>query len=344
MRPCTLRGHLAQGAISVYCTARRARWNSCRTLQGSAIFRWTADMMIGGDDLITDDSIIVDGNAKINLTLDILGKRPDGYHEVAMVMQSIGLHDTVKLSKIPRGIELVLDVPGLEADEQNLAWRAAQLLLGGEETPGGVRIELTKRIPIAAGLAGGSADAAAVLRGVNALYHLGLTQEELCAYGAKLGSDIPFCIMGGTMMATGRGEVLEALSPVPPFWVVLAKPKISVSTAWAYRNYDEQGTEVHPDNAAIREKIAGHDREGIASLLCNVLERVTIKQYPVIAQYKAWMMEKGALASMMSGSGPTVFGLFSSEGEAQSAAAYLEERTDADIFVCQTADKNHDEN
>ena len=181
-------------------------------------------MMIGGDDLITDDSIIVDGNAKINLTLDILGKRPDGYHEVAMVMQSIGLHDTVKLSKIPRGIELVLDVPGLEADEQNLAWRAAQLLLGGEETPGGVRIELTKRIPIAAGLAGGSADAAAVLRGVNALYHLGLTQEELCAYGAKLGSDIPFCIMGGTMMATGRGEVLEALSPVPPVWVVLAKP------------------------------------------------------------------------------------------------------------------------
>ena len=156
-------------------------------------------MMIGGDDLITDDSIIVDGNAKINLTLDILGKRPDGYHEVAMVMQSIGLHDTVKLSKIPRGIELVLDVPGLEADEQNLAWRAAQLLLGGEETPGGVRIELTKRIPIAAGLAGGSADAAAVLRGVNALYHLGLTQEELCAYGAKLGSDIPFCIMGGTL-------------------------------------------------------------------------------------------------------------------------------------------------
>ena len=301
-------------------------------------------MMIGGDDLITDDSIIVDGNAKINLTLDILGKRPDGYHEVAMVMQSIGLHDTVKLSKIPRGIELVLDVPGLEADEQNLAWRAAQLLLGGEETPGGVRIELTKRIPIAAGLAGGSADAAAVLRGVNALYHLGLTQEELCAYGAKLGSDSPFCIMGGTMMATGRGEVLEALSPVPPFWVALAKPKISVSTAWAYRNYDEQGTEVHPDNAAIREKIAGHDREGIASLLCNVLERVTIKQYPVIAQYKAWMMEKGALASMMSGSGPTVFGLFSSEGEAQSAAAYLEERTDADIFVCQTADKNHDEN
>lgn len=286
--------------------------------------------------------ITVEGNAKINLTLDILGKRPDGYHEVAMVMQSIGLHDTLELSKIPSGIELTLDVPGLEADERNLAWRAARLLLDGEGVKGGVRIALTKRIPIAAGLAGGSADAAAVLRGVNALYELGLTQAELCAYGAKLGSDIPFTIVGGTMLATGRGEVLEALDPVPPFWVVLAKPKISVSTAWAYQHYDEQGAEQHPDNAAIIQAIAKRDRAGIASLLCNVLERVTIKQYPVIAAYKEWMMEKGALASMMSGSGPTVFGLFSAEEEARHAAAFLEEQTDADIFVCQTAGTNCD--
>ena len=286
--------------------------------------------------------ITVEGNAKINLTLDILGKRPDGYHEVAMVMQSIGLHDTLTLSKISSGIELTLDVPGLEADERNLAWRAARLLLDGEGVKGGVRIALTKRIPIAAGLAGGSADAAAVLRGVNALYELGLTQAELCAYGAKLGSDIPFTIVGGTMLATGRGEVLEALDPVPSFWVVLAKPKISVSTAWAYKHYDEQGAEQHPDNAAIIQAIAKCDRAGIASLLCNVLERVTIKQYPVIAAYKEWMMEKGALASMMSGSGPTVFGLFSAEEEARRAAAFLEGQTDADIFVCQTAGANRD--
>lgn len=286
--------------------------------------------------------ITVEGNAKINLTLDILGKRPDGYHEVAMVMQSINLHDTLTLSKIPSGIELTLDVPGLEADERNLAWRAARLLLDGEGVKGGVRIALTKRIPIAAGLAGGSADAAAVLRGVNALYELGLTQAELCAYGAKLGSDIPFTIVGGTMLATGRGEVLEALDPVPPFWVVLAKPKISVSTAWAYKHYDEQGAEQHPDNAAIIQAIAKCDRAGIASLLCNVLERVTIKQYPVIAAYKEWMMEKGALASMMSGSGPTVFGLFSAEEEARRAAAFLEGQTDADLFVCQTAGANRD--
>lgn len=286
--------------------------------------------------------ITVEGNAKINLTLDILGKRPDGYHEVAMVMQSIGLHDTLELEKLPDGIELTIDVPGLEADEHNLAWRAARILLDGEGVKGGVRIALTKRIPIAAGLAGGSADAAAVLRGVNALYQLGLTQAELCAYGARLGSDIPFAIMGGTMLATGRGEVLEPLDPVPPFWVVLAKPKISVSTAWAYQHYDEQEDGDHPDNAAIRQAIANHDQAGIASLLCNVLERVTIKQYPVIAQYKEWMMQEGALASMMSGSGPTVFGLFSAEEKARHAAASLQERTDADIFVCQTTGVHHD--
>lgn len=294
---------------------------------------------LGGYILIT-----VEGNAKINLTLDILGKRPDGYHEVSMVMQSVSLHDTVKLTKIPKGIELTLNVPGLEADERNLAWRAAALLLRERQVEGGVRIELVKRIPVAAGLAGGSADAAAVLRGVNELYGLGLTLPELCSYGAKLGSDIPFCIMGGTMLATGRGEVLKELEPVPEFWVVLAKPKISVSTAWAYQNYDEQGAEAHPDNAAICEKIKAQDRKGIASLLCNVLESVTIKQYPVIAQYKGWMLEKSALASMMSGSGPTVFGLFADEKAASEAAAYLRSQTDADIFVCQTTGKNENQN
>lgn len=294
---------------------------------------------LGGYILIT-----VEGYAKINLTLDILGKRPDGYHEVSMVMQSVSLHDTVKLTKIPKGIELTLNVPELEADERNLAWRAAALLLRERQVEGGVRIELVKRIPVAAGLAGGSADAAAVLRGVNELYGLGLTLPELCSYGAKLGSDIPFCIMGGTMLATGRGEVLKDLESVPEFWVVLAKPKISVSTAWAYQNYDEQGTEAHPDNAAICEKIKAQDRKGIASLLCNVLESVTIKQYPVIAQYKGWMLEKGALASMMSGSGPTVFGLFADEKAASEAAAYLRSQTDADIFVCQTTGKNENQN
>lgn len=288
--------------------------------------------------------ITVEGNAKINLTLDILGKRPDGFHEVAMVMQSVSLHDTLTFEKIPEGIELTLDVPGLEADEKNLAWRAAALLLREKNVRGGVRIDLTKRIPIAAGLAGGSADAAAALRGVNALYDLGLTLPELCAYGAKLGSDIPFCLMGGTMLATGRGEILKELPAVPSFWVVLIKPKISVSTAWAYQNYDAHGAEKHPENAAVCEKIAAQDRKGIASILCNVLESVTIKKYPVIAQYKDWLLKKGAMASMMSGSGPTVFGLFADKTAAEEAAAALRGQTDADIFVCQTAGKNKDQN
>lgn len=288
--------------------------------------------------------ITVEGNAKINLTLDILGKRPDGFHEVAMVMQSVSLHDTLTFTKIPEGIELNLDVPGLEADERNLAWRAAALLLREKNVRGGVRIDLTKRIPIAAGLAGGSADAAAALRGVNALYDLGLTLPELCAYGAKLGSDIPFCLMGGTMLATGRGEILRELPAVPSFWVVLIKPKISVSTAWAYQNYDAHGAERHPENEAVCKKIAAQDRKGIALLLCNVLESVTIKKYPVIAQYKDWLLKKGAMASMMSGSGPTVFGLFADKTAAEEAAAALRGQTDADIFVCQTAGKNKDQN
>ena len=192
--------------------------------------------------------VTVEANAKINLTLDILGKRPDGFHEVAMVMQTIGLHDTLVMEKTERDIELSINVPWLKADEKNLAWRAAELIRQEYGLEGGVRIELTKRIPVAAGLAGGSADAAAVLKGMNDLYGLQLDEKKLCELGARLGSDIPFCIMGGTMLATGRGEVLTRLSDMPETWVVLAKPRVSVSTAWAYQNYDEQGAERHPDN------------------------------------------------------------------------------------------------
>ena len=187
--------------------------------------------------------VTIEANAKINLTLDILGKRPDGFHEVAMVMQTIGLHDTMVMEKTESEIELSISVPWLKADEKNLAWRAAELMRQEFNLGGGVRMELTKRIPIAAGLAGGSADAAAVLKGMNDLYGLQLSEEKLCELGARLGSDIPFCIKGGTMLATGRGEVLKRLSDMPETWVVLAKPRISVSTAWAYQNYDEQGAE-----------------------------------------------------------------------------------------------------
>ena len=284
--------------------------------------------------------VTVEANAKINLTLDILGKRPDGFHEVAMVMQTIGLHDTLVMEKTERDIKLSINVPWLKADEKNLAWRAAELMRQEYGLEGGVRIELTKRIPIAAGLAGGSADAAAVLKGMNDLYGLQLSEEKLCELGARLGSDIPFCIMGGTMLATGRGEILTRLSDMPETWVVLAKPRISVSTAWAYQNYDEQGAERHPDNEAIKQAIARGNRKAVAGLLCNVLESVTIKKYDVIAEYKQMMLDKGAMASMMSGSGPTVFGLAKSREQAEAIADVLRQRTNADVFVTRTFQMN----
>ena len=284
--------------------------------------------------------VTVEANAKINLTLDILGKRPDGFHEVAMVMQTIGLHDTLVMEKTERDIELSINVPWLKADEKNLAWRAAELIRQEYGLEGGVRIELTKRIPVAAGLAGGSADAAAVLKGMNDLYGLQLDEEKLCELGARLGSDIPFCIMGGTMLATGRGEVLTRLSDMPETWVVLAKPRISVSTAWAYQNYDEQGAERHPNNEAIRQAIARGNRKAVAGLLCNVLESVTIKKYDVIAEYKQMMLDKGAMASMMSGSGPTVFGLAKSREQAEAIADVLRQETIADVFVTRTFQMN----
>ena len=280
--------------------------------------------------------IKIEGNAKINLTLDILGKRPDGYHEVAMVMQSIGLHDTIEMDKAKEGIALSINVPWLRADEKNLAWRAAALMQQEYGLPGGVKMRLTKRIPVAAGLAGGSADAAAVLRGMDQLYELGLSEDKLCELGARLGSDIPFCLRRGTMLATGRGEVLTRLADMPETWVVLAKPRISVSTAWAYQNYDEQGAEQHPDNERIQQEIARGDRKGVAKLLCNVLESVTIKRYAVISRYKELMLEQGAMASMMSGSGPTVFGLVENRGTANKIADCLRASTKADVFVTRT--------
>ena len=283
--------------------------------------------------------IKVEGNAKINLTLDILGKRPDGYHEVAMVMQSIGLSDTVEMEKTDGPIELTINVPWLKADEKNLAWRAAALIKEEYKLAGGVRMKLTKRIPVAAGLAGGSTDAAAVLRGMNELYALDLSEERLCELGARLGSDIPFCLLGGTMLSTGRGEVLKRLPDLPATWVVLAKPRISVSTAWAYQNYDAQGAKEHPDNERIQQEIARGDRKAVAGLLCNVLESVTIKKYDVISQYKQMMLQQGAMASMMSGSGPTVFGLAERKETADRIAAYMREHTDAYVYVIRTTGK-----
>ena len=278
------------------------------------------------------------GHAKINLTLDILGKRPDGFHEVAMVMQTVALADTVTLARSgTEGVQLSIDVPWLKADEKNLAYRAARLMQEtfAERIPGGVAIHLAKRIPMAAGLAGGSADAAAVLRGMNELYGLGASEEELCTLGAQLGSDIPFTLLGGTMLATGRGEVLRRLPDFPETFVVLAKPHISVSTAWAYGAYDANPATEPPDNAAMNRALEQGDRKKAASLLNNVLERATIKKYARLTDIKEKMVEAGALASLMSGSGPTLFALAETRAQADAVAEAVR-ASDVDVFVTKT--------
>ena len=200
--------------------------------------------------------ISVEANAKINLTLDILGVRPDGYHEVKMVMQSVGLFDTIHLKKQPEGISLRLDTAELPADETNLAWKAARIFRDVYKIQSGVSISVEKRIPIAAGLAGGSTDAAGVLIGMNRLFETGLSAKALCSLGEKIGSDVPFCIEGGTMLATGRGELLRRLPDLPALSVVLAKPPVSVSTAWAYKTYDRIGAVIHPDTQAMLAAIS----------------------------------------------------------------------------------------
>ena len=276
--------------------------------------------------------VTITANAKINLTLDILGKRSDGFHEVEMVMQEISLADIIRLERQEQGIRLAINTPGLSADRTNLAWQAAELFLRECKLNSGVNIRIEKSIPIAAGLAGGSADAAGTLRGLNELFDTGLSEAELCKLGEKLGSDVPFCICGGTMLASGRGEKLKRLPSMPDCFVILAKPKVSVSTAWAYLTYDEQGADTHPDNKAFTEALCKKDLYGTVSFMGNVLEGVACRKFKEIDEYKNLMIQNGAMAAMMSGSGPTVFALTDRKEIAERIVAALQQSVDAETI------------
>ncbi len=279
--------------------------------------------------------ITVKGHAKINLGLDVTGLREDGYHLVRMIMQSVDVCDTITLTKKPEaGISLSLNVPGLAADSTNLAWRAAELLMQEFSVAEGIDIRLEKRIPMAAGLAGGSADAAAVLRGVNELFSLGLTKEELCARAVRLGADIPFCVMEGTMLSEGIGEILTELPPMPACTILLAKPGIDVPTGGVYRALDALSGYAHPDISGQIRALEAGDLDDLAAKMGNVLELVTVRDHPVIARIREIMMEQGAVGAMMSGSGPTVFGLFAQDEDAQRACSILEtEGLASDLFL-----------
>lgn len=277
--------------------------------------------------------------AKINLALDVLSKRADGYHEVAMVMQTIDLADIVRFNNQDGDITVTANIPALACDDSNLAYRAAALLKEKFGVAQGVHISLEKNIPMAAGLAGGSADAAAVLAGLNCLWNLGLSSERLCELGAALGSDVPFCLRGGTMLAEGRGEKLTRLPSLPECFVVLAKPAIGVSTAWVYGNFCAEVVNDRPDIGSILACLENGDLPGVAGRVCNVLESVTIPEHPVIGKIKKHMYDYGVIASLMSGSGPTVFGLTPQADKAEFIAEKLRAMTDAEIIVAKTVSK-----
>ena len=256
--------------------------------------------------------------AKINLGLDVLGKRENGYHDLRMIMQTVGLFDriTLRATKAP-GIRIQTNLGFLPTDTGNLAVRAAQLLFDEFGLEGGLFIDLEKHIPVAAGLAGGSSDAAAVLHGVNELFDLKLDREQLMERGLKLGADVPFCILRGTALAEGVGEILTSTRPMPPCHILLAKPPIHVSTKFVFGNLRADAITSHPDIDGQLRALEEGDLKALADKMGNVLEAVTVSAYPIIREIKAKMMEGGAIGAMMSGSGPTVFGLFDDERAAR---------------------------
>lgn len=266
------------------------------------------------------DEITLKALAKINLGLDVIRRREDGYHEVRMIMQTIHLYDLLEVRKIkdPQ-IKIQTNLSFLPVNENNLVYRAARLLQEEFSLCGGVSVNLTKRIPVAAGMAGGSTDAAAMLYAMNQLYDLGLSRKELMERGVQIGADVPYCIMRGTALAEGIGEKLTQLPPMVKCPVLIAKPSVSVSTKFVYQNLKLDQSTTHPDIDALLSDIRGKDLDGICAHMGNILESVTIPNYPVIAKIKEKMLRSGAKASMMSGSGPTVFGLFE-DGETAKAA------------------------
>ncbi len=270
------------------------------------------------------NSITVNAYAKINLGLDVLRKRPDGYHDVSMIMQSLDLHDTIAITRSEtRDIALATNLSYLPSNQDNLIYKAAALFLDTLGIQEGLTINLEKNIPVAAGLAGGSSDAAATLMGLNHLYHAGLPIEELKLLGVKLGADVPYCIMLGTALSEGIGEVLTPLAHMPSCSILLVKPDISVSTKYVYENLRLNASVIHPDIASMKEALTRGDLYSLAKTMDNILQTVTVKEYPIISDIKDKMKELGALTALMSGSGPTVFGIYPNRNLAKKALAYF---------------------
>ena len=258
--------------------------------------------------------------AKINLGLDVTGKREDGYHIVSMIMQNVDLYDTLTFEKNDTG-EIILNAssPKIPTDDSNLICKVAKQLREKYGVKDGVSVYLEKRIPVAAGMAGGSTDGAATYMALNELWNLGLDTKTMCELAVKLGADIPYCIIGGTALAEGIGEELTTISDMPKCHLVIAKPDIDVSTGWVYKTLDSKEIENHPDIAGVRTAIENDDLKGMCEKIGNVLEYVTASKYSVINDIEKIMEDNCAVKAFMTGSGPTVFGVFDSEQKAKEA-------------------------
>ena len=273
------------------------------------------------------DKIKVKAYGKVNLGLDVIRKREDGYHDLEMVMQQVKLHDDVVVSK--RNDDKIIVTSSamqLENGPGNLAYQATKVILDKFGIKTGVDIDIVKRIPIAGGMAGGSADCAATLKAVNELFECGLTEMELREIGVKLGADVPYCIIGKTAIARGIGEILEPVDEPPFCYVVIAKPPISVSTAYIYGNIKPDEIQMRPNTEGIVEGLKKKDLSLICNNMYNVMEEVTAKKWPKIREIEKVMEDNNAIKAMMSGSGPTVFGIFNEENDAKKTVDELKEK------------------
>ena len=265
--------------------------------------------------------------AKVNLGLDVIGRMENGYHEVRMIMQTIRLFDRITMERNTSGrITISTNLPYLPVGESNLVYRAIDMIREQYHIKDGIHADIYKKIPVAAGLAGGSTDAAAAFVGMNQMFELGISQKTLTEHAVSLGADIPFCIMRGTALSEGIGEVLTPLSPMPGCWFLVVKPVFSMSTRFVYEHLNLNEDTPHPDIDGIRQALASKDLTGITSRMGNVLEEVTRQHYPEIEQIKECMLEKGALGALMSGSGSTVFGIFTDKEDAEHAADACRQR------------------
>ena len=276
------------------------------------------------------DELYLKALAKINIGLDVLRKREDGYHEVRMIMQTIHLFDRIHIKKTKEpGIQISSNLYYLPVNENNLIHKAAALLMDEFSITEGVEFRLEKHIPVAAGMAGGSTDAASTMFGVNRLFGLNLSMGKMMELGVRLGADVPYCVLRGTALAEGIGEKLTRITPVPHMWILIAKPQINVSTRLVYEQLDMGGIQKHPDIDGIIRAIEAQDVVRIAQSMGNVLENVTVPLYPVIETIKQDMLSHGAINAMMSGSGPTVFGIFPDEQTTLACQAFLKKKGDA---------------